>query len=218
MATDVHLADKRAAQAWQELLKKFPLTQEQQKKIWLFYELLSIWNERINLTALVEPAPFIYYHVMDSLAVEQLIDFQQVQGLIDVGTGAGFPGIPLSICHQNTQFILIEVAHKKRAFLQEVINQLQLCNVTLCELDWRTFLRKTDYSADYVCARASLEPEELVRMFKPSSPYKNAKLIYWASQQWQPSDVITPYITADIPYAVGNKKRRYIQLQNYEKK
>lgn len=218
METDILLVNKRAAQAWQDVLKAYPFTDEQQKKIWLYYELLSVWNEQINLTAMIEPTSFIFYHLLDSLKVDCLIDFSQAKRIVDVGTGAGFPGIPLSIQYPDIEFVLIEVVRKKRMFLQEVINQLGLHNVILCDLDWRTFLRKTEYEVDWFCARASLEPEELLRIFKPSSPYKKAALIYWASQHWQPSDVIMPYIVADIPYAVGSKKRRYIKLQNIEKK
>lgn len=217
MTTDILLVNERAAKAWQDLQETYSLTEEQKKQLWHYYELLAVWNEQINLTAMIEPTSFIFYHVDDSLGVNRIIDFKKAKRIVDVGTGAGFPGIALSICHPTVEFVLIEVTHKKVKFLQEVINQLGLQNVTLCTLDWRTFLRKTNYEADYFCARASLDPEELLRMFKPSSPYKNVPLIYWASQHWQVSELVAPYVTADVVYTVGCKKRRYIVLENSEK-
>jgi hypothetical protein len=82
--------------------------------------------------------------------------------------------------------------------------------VEIVDLDWRTFLRKTTYPVDLFVARASLAPSELVRIFKPQSHYKDAHLIYWAAQQWQPDAAVARYMYEQHEYAVGDKKRQYV--------
>jgi 16S rRNA G527 N7-methylase RsmG len=106
--------------------------------------------------------------------------------------------------------MLIEVNHKKIEFLSTVIQELGLENVTISDLDWRTFLRTTNDSIDLFLARASLHTDELVRLFKPSSPYKEAQLIYWASKDWEPGKKDAPFVKKEYSYTLGNKKRRYI--------
>ena len=106
--------------------------------------------------------------------------------------------------------VLIEVNHKKIQSLKHIIAILKLENIEVCPLDWRTFLRKTDYEANLFCARASLDPAELMRMFKPSCIYNKAELIYWASLQWQVGEKEEPFLQKEIPYTIGNKKRKFV--------
>ena len=94
-----------------------------------------------------------------------------------------------------------------------VIKQLGLKNVHVIDQDWRTFLRKTHYPIDLFCARASLAPEELIRIFKPSCPYNGAALIYWASTSWQADAQVAPFVEKEVPYTVGNKKRKFVFLR-----
>ena len=71
------------------------------------------------------------------------VDLNKVKVIVDVGSGAGFPGIPLKILFPHLGIILIEVNKKKQRFLQTVIRILELKDIEVCGLDWRTFLRKT---------------------------------------------------------------------------
>lgn len=106
---------------------------------------------------------------------------------------------------------MIEVTHKKVHFLQEVIAALGLTDCFIEPIDWRTFLRKTEYSTQIICARASLQPEELVRMFNASSVYKNAQLVYWAAQDYVPSVKVSGYAERSCHYVVG-KRKRFLQF------
>ncbi len=135
-----------------------------------------------------------------------------IKSLADIGAGAGIPSIPLKIKYPHLVLTLIEVNHKKIQFLETVAQKLGLSDIFTCDYDWRTFLRKIEEPIDFFCARASLQPEELIRMFKPSSPYKQSLLIYWASSQWEPSEEVVPYIRQDYGYKIGHKRRRLIQL------
>lgn len=192
---------------WQAFQERCNLTDIQCDQFKTYYAMLIEANSQFNLTAITDLASVIFYHFEDSLALGKLIDVSECRMLVDVGSGAGFPGIPLKIKYPNLPLLLLEVNLKKIDFLQAVIRALDLKKIECCSLDWRTFLRTTDYPVDIVCARASLQPEELTRMFKPSSPYHHAQLIYWATKSWRPSPAVEKYITTSFPYTVGHKLR-----------
>ena len=179
-----------------------------------YYSRLVATNKIHNLTAITDLDNVISDHFDDSLALIRAIDCASLRGLADVGTGAGFPGIPLKIIYPELPLFLIEVNGKKRAFLQELVDAFSLSDVVISELDWRTFLRSTDYPIDLFCARASLHPDELIRMFKPSSPYKEGTLVYWAASHWQPSTQVEKYCERIIAYKVGDKKRILVLLKD----
>ena len=71
-------------------------------------------------------------------------------------------------------------------------------------------MRKTQDPIDLFVSRASLHTDELMRMFKPSCPYNSAKLAYWASKEWQPTNIEQPFLIKDQEYTIKNKKRRII--------
>ena len=148
--------------------------------------------------------------------LSKAIDLSAITTICDVGTGAGFPGIPLAIKYPQLRVILLEVSHKKIDFLDLVINKLELDNVEIYPHDWRTFLRTTDDSVNLFCARASLQPEELIRLFKPGCSYKDATLVYWAASDWLPVGKEESFIKKEVPYSVGNKKRKLVVLAKDE--
>lgn len=104
------------------------LTKEQIEKYYNYMDLLLEWNEKINLTAIIEPREIILKHFVDSLTIAKYI--KDDEKLIDVGTGAGFPGIPLSIVKENTDIVLLDSLNKRINFLQEVKENLKLENIT----------------------------------------------------------------------------------------
>lgn len=99
------------------------LEEEQTKNFYKYMQLLLQWNEKMNLTAITEPKEVITKHFIDSLTIANLIE--QDQKIIDVGTGAGFPGIPLSIINKQN-ITLIDSLNKRITFLEEVIKELKL--------------------------------------------------------------------------------------------
>ena len=104
------------------------LTKKQIEKFYNYMNLLLEWNEKINLTAIIEPREVILKHFVDSLTIAKYI--KDDEKLIDVGTGAGFPGIPLSIVKENTDIVLLDSLNKRINFLEEIKQNLKLKNIT----------------------------------------------------------------------------------------
>lgn len=194
---------------WQKFAKQYGLSDKQLQQFQHYAKLLIEWNKKINLTALTDLDDIVDYHFADSLEVARFLDVKSYKMIADIGAGGGFPGIPLKILFPHLTLVAIEVNNKKIGFMQHVVDTLNLKDVQFVSDDWRTFLRSTALPIDLFLARASLQPTELIRMFKPSCVYNKAKLVYWASQHWQPEGVAS-YVVQEKSYMVGNKKRRYI--------
>ncbi|OGC06366.1 16S rRNA (guanine(527)-N(7))-methyltransferase RsmG [candidate division WOR-1 bacterium RIFOXYA2_FULL_36_21] len=89
---------------------------------------LITWNEKFNLTAVTAPAEIKIRHFEDSLSILQVIDLKD-QKVVDIGSGAGFPGIPLKIVRPNISLVLMDSTRKKIDFLSHIIKELKLENV-----------------------------------------------------------------------------------------
>ena len=105
------------------------LTERMVEQFTLYYELLLEWNEKINLTAITEPKEVAIKHMIDSLSCLDEKVFPEGASVIDVGTGAGFPGIPLKIFRPDLKLTLLDSLNKRIKFLQEVVDRLELSEV-----------------------------------------------------------------------------------------
>lgn len=204
------IENDKIQQLWTDLQKTYALSEKQLEQFKQYAHELQKWNQKFNLTALTSMDDIISYHFDDSLALSQHYDLATVASIADVGTGAGFPIIPLKILFPQLAVILIEVSQKKVTFLEHMVELLGLTDVTIYPHDWKMFVRKTSYPVDMIIARASLRPEDLIFMFKPSSLYKDAVLVYWASAQWIGEGKAKEYITKEADYEVYKKKRKLV--------
>jgi len=141
-----------------EELNIYP-TQDQLNKLDKFYNLLIEWNEKINLTRIVDEKDVYLKHFYDSLTITKEVDLSKVNTLCDVGTGAGFPGIVLKIMYPNLQVTLIDSLLKRVNYLNEIIKELELTNIEAIHS------RGEDYkgSFDVVTSRAVANIEKLVK-------------------------------------------------------
>ena len=103
------------------------INNEQTEKFYKYMMFLQEWNEKINLTAITDEKEIILKHFIDSLTVLKYI--HENDKIIDVGTGAGFPGIPIAIMMPNVKITLLDSLNKRINFLNEVIRKLDLKNV-----------------------------------------------------------------------------------------
>ena len=102
---------------------------EQTEQFFEYMNLLIEWNEKMNLTAITDPEEIILKHFIDSITI--LKELEDDSTVVDVGTGAGFPGIPLSIMNPTLKITLVDSLNKRLIFLQEVVNKLNLKNVEI---------------------------------------------------------------------------------------
>lgn len=112
----------------EKMFKSFGLTldEEMYRNFDFYAELLVSWNEKINLTAITDPLGITEKHFLDSLAIFKDDIIPQNSSVIDVGTGAGFPGIPMKIYHNDLKVTLLDSLNKRINFLTEVSNKLSL--------------------------------------------------------------------------------------------
>lgn len=197
-----------------DALTKPLLSHVQKEQFKIYFKKMLETNELHNLTAILDPEKVISHHLLDSLALTSFVNVQEISSIADVGSGAGLPGIPLKIYAPHLNVILIEVNKKKITFLENIIQELNLQNITIYSEDWRTFLRKTHFDVTLFLSRASLKTDELLRMFKPSSFYKKSTLIYFASKDWVAGVEDKKYMYDRKEYSIEDKIRSLIFFKN----
>src|SRR5439155_21965584 len=133
-----------------------------------FREDLLDWNTQINLTAITDPEEVLIKHFLDSLSLLMVYDVPDVR-LLDIGVGAGFPGLPLKIVRPQWQVVLLEATGKKVSFLQHVIEILQLKDVEAVHARAEELAHKDTYRGafDVVTARAVASLSTLLEYAAP---------------------------------------------------
>lgn len=175
----VNMKIEEFEQILKEYLKeiKIELTKEQIEQFYKYMELLLEWNEKINLTAITEPKEVILKHFVDSLTIVKYIE--NGTSLVDMGTGAGFPGIPLKILRPDIKITLVDSLNKRINFLNEVISNLKLKNIETIHSRAEEFGKNKKYreSFDIATSRAVANFSTLSEYLIPLVT-KNGKVIY----------------------------------------
>lgn len=117
-----------------------------------FHKLLCEWNEFMNLTGITEYNEVVIKHFVDSLAVNCVYSFKNTDKVVDIGTGAGFPGLPLKIMYPDVQFTLLDSLNKRIKFLDEVINTDGLNKIETLHGRAEDYAKNKEYREQYdVC-------------------------------------------------------------------
>ena len=145
------------------ILKYFPhLTDNQKAQFEALYALYIDWNEKINVISRKDIENLYEHHVLHSLAIAEIIQFKPGTTVLDVGTGGGFPGIPLAILFPETNFVLIDSIGKKIKVGTEVATAIGLKNIVLKHLR----VQEEKEKFDFVVSRAVMPLSDLVLLTK----------------------------------------------------
>lgn len=132
------------------------------EKLEIYLATLKKWNKVYNLTAINEDNEIITKHFLDSLSVNGFI--QNSQRILDVGTGAGFPGLILALFNPDKSFVLVDGVSKKISFLQEMIGKLNLKNVMAVHIKVEEY--KVTEQFDIIISRAFAEIKKMIKLTK----------------------------------------------------
>ncbi len=196
------------------------LSEQHVSQLLCYLRELLVWNRKVNLTGSTDQHEIVVKHILDSLAGLKAIcsdtsDTGEVS-LLDIGSGAGFPGVPLKIVRPDIKLVLLEANHKKAAFLRWVIGVLQLQSAVVTSEPLKDFAVHRNQSFTYITVRA-LRPELYFRFIvQLLSP--NGRLIVYQSKMQVIDDqalqeaglTIDQEISYSLPYGMGKRSLRIL--------
>lgn len=145
------------------ILKYFPdLTEIQKKQFSMLYDLYLDWNSKINVISRKDIENLYIHHVLHSLGIAKILHFKKGSQILDVGTGGGFPGVPLAILFPEVEFLLVDSIGKKIKVATEVAQSIGLKNINFRHC--RAEEVKTKF--DFVVSRAVMPLEDLVKIVR----------------------------------------------------
>ncbi len=154
--------------------KYFPdLSEEQHRQFAALYDLYTDWNAKINVISRKDIENLYEHHVLHSLGIARIIRFRSGSNVMDLGTGGGFPGIPLAILFPETKFHLVDSIGKKVRVATEVANSIGLKNVTFRHA--RAEEEKQKF--DFVVSRAVMPLSDLIKIIKKNISVKQQNSI-----------------------------------------
>lgn len=114
-------------------------------KFILYKDMIKEWNEKINITAITEDSDIIKKHFIDSIKMLKFSPLAQAKSIIDIGTGGGFPGIPIKIMDEEKEVVLLDSLNKRIKFLDEVIKSMRLSNISTVHGRAEDFAKESKY-------------------------------------------------------------------------
>ena len=170
------------------------LNEKQVKQFIKFYEMLVEWNKVMNLTGITEYDEVVEKHFVDSLSIVNVVDMNDIHKVIDIGTGAGFPGIPLKIAFPHLEITLLDSLNKRIKFLNAVIDELGLDNIHTIHGRAEDFAKQEKYREKYdLCVSRAVA--NLSTLSEYCLPYVAV------------DGMFVPYKSGDIEEELNNSKK-----------
>ena len=181
------------------------------EKLEIYLATLKKWNKVYNLTAINEDSEIITKHFLDSLSVNGFI--QNSQRILDVGTGAGFPGLILALFNPDKSFVLVDGVSKKISFLQEMIGKLNLKNVMAVHIKVEEY--KVTEQFDIIISRAFAEIKKMIKLTKHLIKV-NGKFIAMKGPDVmnELDDLDLPFVNYDVMVPFLQGTRKIIEIKN----
>ncbi|MBI4400092.1 MAG: 16S rRNA (guanine(527)-N(7))-methyltransferase RsmG [Nitrospirae bacterium] len=176
----------------------------------VYFRELTIWNKKINLTAIKQEKEVAVKHFLDSMACSKALLSTQSASLLDIGTGAGFPGLPLKILHPELDLTLLEPSHKKTAFLRHLIGTLQLSKAVVLSTRIEDFSNDLDQAGRFahIITRA-LDIKQILPFVRSLLRDQGRLILCRAKPLEKQLDLdglkLTGEITYALPYGYGNR-------------
>ena len=181
------------------------------EKLEIYLATLKKWNKVYNLTAINEDSEIITKHFFDSLSVNGFI--QNSQRILDVGTGAGFPGLILALFNPDKSFVLVDGVSKKISFLQEMIGKLNLKNVMAVHIKVEEY--KVTEQFDIIISRAFAEIKKMIKLTNHLIKV-NGKFIAMKGPDVmnELDDLNLPFVNYDVMVPFLQGTRKIIEIKN----
>ena len=186
------------------------LSTAQLRQILDYVELLVFWNRTVSLTAIEDRAEIVARHFGESILAASAVQVR-IGRLADVGTGAGFPGLPLKIACPALSVVLLEPNHKKCAFLNEVKRELRLEEVEISRLRFEQYAPDSASRFDFVCSRALGNYRRLLK-WAAGALVPSGKVVLWLGEEDSILVGRTPGWSWDIPVRIPESSKRVIQV------
>ena len=181
------------------------------EKLEIYLATLKKWNKVYNLTAINEDSEIITKHFFDSLSVNGFI--QNSQRILDVGTGAGFPGLILALFNPDKSFVLVDGVSKKISFLQEMIGKLNLKNVMAVHIKVEEY--KVTEQFDIIISRAFADIKKMIKLTNHLIKV-NGKFIAMKGPDVmnELDDLNLPFVNYDVMVPFLQGTRKIIEIKN----
>lgn len=200
----------------------FAFSEFQKRQFYTFYKFLIEKNKVMNLTGITEFREVVEKHFIDSLSLYRIMDLDETLSVIDLGTGAGFPGIPLKIAYPNLKMVLMDSLQKRVRFLKEAIELLGLTSITAIHGRAEEYAQKVEYREQFdLCVSRAVANlcvlEEyclpFVKVGGQSIAYKSGIVDQEAEDSKKACEVLGGKLGQIYKFEIGENKRSFVVVE-----